>query len=193
MVDGDVIDVITCRVVPVEQSSKGQIIERNVRTYSDGTLKDFSTGLDVAYLFWEAHTVSDLQVHMSPPPSPCLSQEYFVPNKASRLAPSNSGLRLISDVPQFGSPRGSPYLHHRFATFRRSAYERPAPLDVVPAPDVVTRVFILFKGVDASDIDTWSVSADVTFWCDVVDVDLEKALDARLFRISEWDGMEILY
>ena len=43
-------------VVPVQADGahKGQFIEWNVKTKPDGTLLETTTGLEVAYLFWEA-------------------------------------------------------------------------------------------------------------------------------------------
>lgn len=57
---------------------------------------------------------------------------------------------------------------------------------------------MLFKGVPASELSQWSTaiargtgSLDVD-WQDVVGVNPERALDASLFRVLEWGGMEIL-
>lgn len=62
---------------------------------------------------------------------------------------------------------------------------------VTPTPDVVTRVFMLFKGV--SETAAWEGSKDRDVdWAKVVGVDVERALDGRLFRVLEWGGMEVL-
>ncbi|KAJ7092153.1 hypothetical protein C8R44DRAFT_750269 [Mycena epipterygia] len=50
----------------------GGTIEWQVRVHPDGTLTERNTGLDVAYLFWEALTNPD--VPMTPPGSPLLGQ-----------------------------------------------------------------------------------------------------------------------
>jgi len=69
---------------------------------------------------------------------------------------------------------------------------------VSPAPDVVTRVFMLFRGVAADDLGLWEQAAaraiaedGATFWTQVVGVDLLRASDRGLFRVLEWGGMEV--
>jgi hypothetical protein len=80
----------------------------------------------------------------------------------------------------------------------QDAYERAASMYIEPAPDVVTRVFMLFRGVPACDLGLWeaarsrAAAADgQTFWTDVVGVDAVRAADRRLFRVLEWGGMEV--
>ncbi|CAE6465778.1 unnamed protein product [Rhizoctonia solani] len=75
-------------------------------------------------------------------------------------------------------------------------YEKAAPLNITPAPEVVTRVFMLFKGVEESQVELWTDAVgmarkDVSLWRDIVGIDIEKALDASLFRVLEWGGMEV--
>jgi hypothetical protein len=79
----------------------------------------------------------------------------------------------------------------------QTEYELVAPLSVTPAPDVTTRVFMLFKGIDKSEIGVWESGAtkahgDVNMWRDIVGVDVNKASDEGLFRVLEWGGMEVL-
>lgn len=81
----------------------------------------------------------------------------------------------------------------------QQAYEKAAPLTVTPSPDVVTRVFMLFSGVDEEGLGAWDETAsrateedDVSFWTDVVGVDVERAMDGRLFQVLVWGGMEVL-
>jgi hypothetical protein len=90
----------------------------------------------------------------------------------------------------------------------QSAYERAARLDAVPSPDVVTRVFMLFKGVTEDELPLWEKAQiraqiagaagpgrrrrAVSWWTDVVGVDVERALDVGLYRVLEWGGMEVL-
>jgi hypothetical protein len=69
---------------------------------------------------------------------------------------------------------------------------------VSPTPDVVTRVFMLFRGVASADVvHRKSASAptsavdDTAFWTQVVGVDTARGHDLRLFRVLEWGGMEI--
>ena len=69
---------------------------------------------------------------------------------------------------------------------------------VSPAPDVVTRVFMLFRGVRTDDVALWEPATaranaedGATFWSDVVGVDAVRASDRSLFRVLEWGGMEV--
>ena len=71
---------------------------------------------------------------------------------------------------------------------------------ILPVPDVVTRVFMLFRGVAPSDLGFWEQAAaratsaedgGATFWAQVVDVDSVRASDRALFRVLEWGGMEV--
>ena len=71
---------------------------------------------------------------------------------------------------------------------------------IVPTPDVVTRVFMLFRGVAVDDLGLWeaasaraaSGSSDGTaFWANVVGVNAARAADSDLFRVLEWGGMEV--
>ena len=69
---------------------------------------------------------------------------------------------------------------------------------VSPAPDVVTRVFMLFRGVRSDNVGVWASAAarataedGATFWAKVVGVDAVRASDRRLFRVLEWGGIEV--
>ncbi|KZV67992.1 hypothetical protein PENSPDRAFT_583145, partial [Peniophora sp. CONT] len=77
------------------------------------------------------------------------------------------------------------------------AQSRFTRLIIQPAPDVVTCVLMLFRGVQGSELANWSDAAeracdDVHFWRDVVRVDLNAALNDALFRVLEWGGMEVI-
>ena len=64
-----------------------------------------------------------------------------------------------------------------------------------PAPDVVTRVFMLFRGVAECDVGDWKEARarakdeDVD-WVELVGVRPE-AEDIGLFRVLEWGAMEV--
>jgi hypothetical protein len=73
-----------------------------------------------------------------------------------------------------------------------------AQMRVSPVPDVVTRVFMLFRGVRSDDVGLWAPAAarataedGATFWTKVVGVDAVRASDRTLFRVLEWGGMEV--
>ncbi|KAJ7138822.1 hypothetical protein C8R46DRAFT_603970 [Mycena filopes] len=208
-------------VVPTKlpSSNAGQRIEWNVRTHLDGTLTETNTGLHVAYLFWEAHTNHGIPA--SPPGSPVLKNfgtESFSP-PTSDLSPTNSVLIAVASITPYldkvllalglhTEARTSfitywlpSFLKHTHVALRfvpQAAYEASAALDISPVPDVVTRVFMLFKGISDDAVADWRdanaepAENDGERWCKVVGVDLERAADVTLFRVLEWGGMEVL-
>jgi hypothetical protein len=79
----------------------------------------------------------------------------------------------------------------------QAEYEPAAPLSVTPAPDVTTRVFMLFKGIDENEIGLWESGTmkpqgGAGIWRNIVGVDVDKATDEGLFRVLEWGGMEVV-
>ncbi|KAJ6476703.1 hypothetical protein C8R47DRAFT_1052008 [Mycena vitilis] len=205
-------------VVPMKSSTTGQHIQWNVRTHSDGTLTEVNTGLDVAYLFWEAQT--NHAIPLSPPASPVATQlitaESFSP-LSSDLCPADSVLITVHDITPYldkvllglglhTEARTSfitywlpSFLKHTHVALRfvpQAAYESAAVLDIQPVPDVVTRVFMLFKGIPEEALADWAGAGcganDAEHWRGVVGVDVERASDTALFRVLEWGGMEVL-
>ena len=70
-------------------------------------------------------------------------------------------------------------------------------LSIFPSPDVVTRIFMIFQGIEETDLKTWSAAQaradqDISFWVNTVGVDVERTLDKGLFRVLEWGGMEVI-
>jgi hypothetical protein len=92
-------------------------------------------------------------------------------------------------------------LKHEYIALRfiaQSSYEKAARMHITPTPDVVNRVFMLFRGVRQDDVALWEPAAaraaaedSATFWSDVVGVDAVRASDRTLFRVLEWGGMEV--
>ncbi|KAL8278978.1 hypothetical protein RQP46_008647 [Phenoliferia psychrophenolica] len=78
----------------------------------------------------------------------------------------------------------------------QAAYEQAAKLEVEPVPDVVTRVFMLFKGVSAEEGvvgGVWDEARErvgEVDWRSVVGVE-EDAEEATKFRVLEWGGMAL--
>lgn len=70
-------------------------------------------------------------------------------------------------------------------------------MDITPVPDVVTRVFMLFRGIEEEDLEKWAQAkmradySDVSFWTNIIGIDVEKASNESLYRVLEWGGMEI--
>jgi len=87
------------------------------------------------------------------------------------------------------------FLKHQYVALRfvnQAAYERCAPLDITPTPDVVTRVYMVFKGVPEEDWMGHEEDLDVGRWSSIVGVDVERGRDTSLFRVLEWGGMEVV-
>jgi hypothetical protein len=92
-------------------------------------------------------------------------------------------------------------LKHEYVALRfiaQSSYEKAARMRVSPTPDVVTRIFMLFRGVRPDDVELWAPAAaraaaedSATFWSNVVGVDAVRASDLTLFRVLEWGGLEV--
>jgi ubiquitin C len=73
-------------------------------------------------------------------------------------------------------------------------YARAAPLETEPAAEVVTRVFMLFRGVstaEANDEVHWASARREVDWASVVGID-PRMEDASLLRVLEWGGMEVV-
>ncbi len=65
---------------------------------------------------------------------------------------------------------------------------------MAPRPDVVTRVFMLFRGVAAEEVNLWAAAGDrvgTVDWAEVVGV-RPGARDASVFRVLEWGAKEVL-
>ncbi|KAG1844211.1 hypothetical protein DFJ58DRAFT_31306 [Suillus subalutaceus] len=199
----------------VTTEDHGQRLEWNIRTHQDGSLTEHNSGLDVSYLFWEAETNS--QAFPWSPASKPQSVDTFNPISSSLddmdsivipvdkatvyLDKSLKGLGLHTEARTSFITYWLPSIHkHEYIALRfvpQAAYERAASLSISPQPDVVTRVFMLFRGVSKERLENWSnaqmqAEKDVAWWVDVVGVDLARASDMTLFRVLEWGGMEVL-
>ncbi|KDR73266.1 hypothetical protein GALMADRAFT_125361 [Galerina marginata CBS 339.88] len=210
-------------VVPIKPrtAQSDEEVSWRVKVHPKGELTELATGLDVAYLFWEART--DATVPASPPPSPLLGEsrqkqvEIFNPNDVVINDENSVVIPVEKITPYLDEALCSLGLHteartsfitywlpsmlkHKNIAFRfvpQASYEHAAPLEVLPSPDVVTRVFMVFQGITDEDLPQWSAAtskaeADLSWWREVVGVDLERALDEKLFRVLEWGGMEVL-
>ncbi|KAF6748197.1 ubiquitin-domain-containing protein [Ephemerocybe angulata] len=210
-------------IAPVtkEGTDAGQRVEWIVDAEPSGILNEVSTGLEVSYLYWEAETTS--KGLLTPPASPRLSavgldtsaERVFVPNRPI-IEPANAIVLEVGKVASYlDSSLKALGLHveartsfitywlpsllkHKHIALRflpQSTYEHAAPLEVDPAPDVVARIFMLFKGVQEKELGAWAGACeqaeDSSRWVDVVGVDIRKLQDKALFRVIEWGGMEV--
>lgn len=212
-------------IAPVtkESTGAGQRVEWIVDAEPSGILNEVSTGLEVSYLYWEAKTTS--KGLLTPPASPRSStvgldtsvERVFVPNRPI-IEPTNAIVLEVRKVASYldralralglhVEARTSfitywlpSLLNHQHVALRflpQSTYEHAAPLEVDPAPDVVARIFMLFKGVQEKELGPWAGACERAEeggdrWVDVVGVDVGKLQDKALFRVIEWGGMEVL-
>jgi hypothetical protein len=76
----------------------------------------------------------------------------------------------------------------------QATYSETATLDIIPKPDVITRIFMVFKGV--SDAQGWPSARqraedDVSIWIHVVGIDPATMGNKELHRALEWGAMEV--
>ncbi|CAE7142225.1 unnamed protein product [Rhizoctonia solani] len=201
-----------------DDKSVGQAITWTVDAQPDGVLWDHATRREVSYLFWEAHTNPKL---LSSPPitrpsSPVEVTSHFDPTSPtllsghSALLPFDKVTGYIDDVLvalglhteartsfiTYWLPDLSKHTHIALRFLPQDEYEKAAPLNISPMPEVMTRVFMLFRGVEESQIELWNdamdmARMDVSVWKDIVGVDTTKVHDTSLFRVLEWGGMEV--
>ena len=80
----------------------------------------------------------------------------------------------------------------------QDAYAQAAALDISPPPDVVVRVYLVFKGISSDEVTSWPraqarVKEPVARWRRIIGLpEADQLQDRSLFRILEWNGMEIL-
>lgn len=80
----------------------------------------------------------------------------------------------------------------------QTSFDTAAPMVVTPKPDVVTRIFMVARGLNNEEAqhEVWKdaslrASEPVEFWQAIVGMSLQRTLDPALFRVLEWGGMFI--
>ncbi|KAG9090127.1 hypothetical protein FRC06_001215 [Ceratobasidium sp. 370] len=205
--------------IAYQNADAAQSVTWSVDAKPDGTLLDHRTNREVSYLFWEAETETALPISpaCSRPSSPIRDTTgTFNPARPvitpanSVLLPSDKVTGYIDDALMslglhtearcsfitYWLPNMQRHKNIALCFLTRSEYETAAPLDITPTPDVITRVFMLFRGVGENECEAWADAVakaheDPSLWRDVVGVDAEGARDAGLFRVLEWGGMEV--
>ena len=84
-------------------------------------------------------------------------------------------------------------LKHKYVALRflpQSVYERAAPLQLEPTPDVVARIFMIFRGVGETELGLWEEACErknipVEFWKNVVGVDVEGMAETEAATEAE--------
>ncbi|KAG8680775.1 hypothetical protein FRC11_002014 [Ceratobasidium sp. 423] len=87
-------------------------------------------------------------------------------------------------------PNLSKHTHIALRFLPQDQYEASAPLHVIPAPNITTRVFMLFMGVQEVDLGAWKAAqVPAQEWSRIVGVDRAKAKDppAKRQRIGSFD------
>ncbi|KAI9453253.1 hypothetical protein BJY52DRAFT_1153307 [Lactarius psammicola] len=211
--------------IPPGEPHTPQCLTWTVAAEPNGVLVDKTTGMEVSYLYWEAIVSSNRYKSSSRRPPPIQRKtkpsntETFDPSCPS-VSPSDTVLLPTSKLPGYldvvlkalalhTEARTSfitywlpDMLRHEYAALRfivQESYEKIAEMRIIPAPDIVTRVFMLFHGrrrQPTSDSGNQRVRAQAeaggaTFWADVVGVDAARVTDSGLLRVLEWGGMEM--
>ena len=87
------------------------------------------------------------------------------------------------------------YQHVALRFLPQESFEAAAPMEATPRPDVVTRIFMVARGLDNEEAQRkeWAeaslrASQPVEFWQRIVGMPLERALNSTVFRVLEWGG-----
>lgn len=200
-------------VVDVKRDGRCDAVEWEVDVREDQCVVDVATGNEEAYLFWEAE--SNPRYIDSPPPSRPTTPSPLAFNPAHPvISASNSVVLDIQQVPgylqkalkalglhveartsfiTYWLPDMQAHEHIALRFLPQEEYGQAAALEVSPAPAVVTRVFMLFRGLRADDAYAWRATSmdarEPACWQSIVGVS-EGATNKELFRVLEWGGME---
>ncbi|KAF9021390.1 hypothetical protein BDZ89DRAFT_957527 [Hymenopellis radicata] len=205
-------------VVPIKTYPPvGQTLEWHVQTHPDGTLTEHSTNLRTSYLFWEAE-YSDRHRPLSPPPSPSAGPVFnpvhstvsdadsvvlpvtqITPYLDAALTALSLHVEARTSFITYWLPSILKHTHIALRFVPQAAYEKAAPLEVTPQPDVLTRIFMLWKGVTSAELRSgvWQnsvqrASMDVEMWKGIVGIqEFPSMYDESAFRVLEWGGMEV--
>ncbi|KAM0756464.1 hypothetical protein T439DRAFT_283262 [Meredithblackwellia eburnea MCA 4105] len=203
-------------ITAVEVPPAGSSVKWIVTANPDGSLYDPSAGLALSYLFWEAtsisitpnyllvldenspNTFSSLPFDPSHPTvnpfeSLLLPFSDFIPYLDGTLSKLTLHVSARNDIITYWLPhfvrireRGQQIA---FRFLPQAEYEQAAKLQISPKPDVVTRVFMVFKGVKENEWNFYTQKLEDVCWRSVVGVS-EHTRDSTKFRCLEWGGME---
>jgi len=202
------------------QTTQSRALTWAVAAEPSGTLVDKASGTEVSYLYWEAiANIQPVTPNSSRATTPVGDIEAFDPSRPS-VSPGDSVLLPIGKIPGYldealkalalhVEARTSfitywlpDLLKHEYVALRflpQASYEQAAQMRISPSPDVVTRIFMLFRGVPTGDLGFWEQAATrataadggAAFWTRVVGIDPVRASDRDSFRVLEWGGLEI--
>ncbi|CAM9486459.1 unnamed protein product, partial [Hapterophycus canaliculatus] len=160
-----------------------QQCEWSVHASADGYLEDLSTGREYPYLFWEAHAADDLvsrSLGLDNTRSFCVAGDAVGVFLDGALEHLGLNPRERCDMVTYWLPQleSSPFNVIFFVQTVR--YEQVARLTIVPAPDVMIRVFMAFRGVDTYEEELDNAKVD----------DLPAPV-RKGFIAVEWGGMNL--
>ncbi|KAK0192574.1 hypothetical protein F5146DRAFT_1190868 [Armillaria mellea] len=179
-------------------------------THNDQTLTETTTGLRASYLYWEAAPIRTDRIERPPSPLPETSESSparsFIVLPVSSITPyldkvlASLGLHVEARTSfiTYWLPSILKHTHIALRFVPQNEYETAAVLHIEPSPDVLTRIFMLFKGISEDRLDEWSGTIsrsqdEMEWWRNVVGlVSKERQRDEKLFRVLEWGGMETI-
>ncbi|KAK0454209.1 uncharacterized protein EV420DRAFT_1621487 [Desarmillaria tabescens] len=189
--------------VPIKDSEIGQSVLWEVDVQKDHTLTT-TNGTRVSYLFWEAENTNSILPF--DPSFGRITNENSVVLRASQAAEYLDKALLALSLHVEARISFITYwlpsiLKHDYVALTflpQSSYSCAAPLSVDPKPDIITRVFMLFKRVHDDELVEWEGALtrafeEVDCWKGVVGVDGDGMDDEALFRVFEWGGMEVVH
>ncbi|GAA6035423.1 hypothetical protein JCM8097_000248 [Rhodosporidiobolus ruineniae] len=174
-------------VVDISKIKEGELrVYWQVSAEPSGTLTDLKPQTSLSYLVWEAHSEpKPLTLENSRASTPA-----FDPSRPVLDCSNGIALPFSSFLPYLVKTLSLLTLHiaarNDFAEYKQSAQ-----LEVDPKSDVVTRVFMLFRGVNVSHGEGCRKPDEVN-WVSEVRVEVDEAADEGLLRMLEWGGMEVL-
>ncbi|KAK8037141.1 hypothetical protein PG991_001455 [Apiospora marii] len=172
-------------------------------------MRDGMTGLDCSYLFWEAESrpqrgdyapKTDLDSFNPAAPQPFLQHlhevlpfERFITRIDAVLKDLCLTVAMRTEFIVYWLPALQRIRDReqriKFTFVPQAAFEKAAAIYIsgVEPPKTISRVFMLFSGVDPSS-DGSKTPVD---WVTHVGQDQEAMEDAEAFRVLEWGGMEV--
>ncbi|KAH8102994.1 hypothetical protein BXZ70DRAFT_889929 [Cristinia sonorae] len=180
---------------------------------ASGLMLDEETGLQLSSLSWET------RVRAAPVTSDLVPiANEFNPSNAT-LRDSDSVLLRVTDIISYlnsclralglQAEARTLFIQYFLPAFVRNEYValrfipqeeygRAAKLQINPAPDIIVRMFMIFRGVSSDELDTWKMARaqaeePVSRWREVIGLPKDDQLkQTDRFRVLEWGGMEVL-
>lgn len=180
-------------VVPATSSADQQSVAWKVSAEPGGMLINAEDQQSTPYLYWEAETTGKSAAGQLPfdPSQPSLTPDNsilftladVIPYLQKTLEQLSLGVQARTDFITYWLPSLNKHKYIALRFLPQQEYETAAPMIVEPKPDVVTRVFMLFKGIKEDDSGAWEQEKSLD-WKDIVGV-TAAAEDEKIFRVLE--------